>query len=248
MQIFADFAGYSLIAIGLAALLGYSLPDNFNFPYVSRSIAEFWKRWHISLSTWLRDYLYIPLGGNRRGPVRTYVNLMVVMLLGGLWHGAALSFVVWGAYHGAGLAVERWIADLRGRRGKIEPGGQTADEASTWPGLLADLCRAFLVFCFVSLGWLLFKLQDFRHAVLFLKSLRMNLHIRPDPMMILPIALYSLPVVVYHLVNFPGLRDRFASVGAPAIRSLGLATAYAAMLAMIFVNYGSTNAFIYFQF
>jgi alginate O-acetyltransferase complex protein AlgI len=109
IQIFADFAGYSLIAIGFAAALGYKIPDNFDFPYISRSLSEFWRRWHISLSTWLRDYLYFPLGGNRKGKIRTYVNLMTVMTLGGLWHGAAWSYAVWGIYHGFGLAVERFF-------------------------------------------------------------------------------------------------------------------------------------------
>jgi len=254
IQIFSDFAGYSLIAIGVAAVLGYNLPDNFNFPYVSRSISEFWRRWHISLSTWLRDYLYFPLGGNRRGALRTYLNLMVVMILGGLWHGAALSFAVWGAYHGVGLAAERWISDLRGRRGDV-------NDATTWPGLIADLGRAFLVFGFVSLGWLLFKLQHFSHVLAFLSSLRTNIHLRPDPMMILPVIIYTFPVVIYHAMHFPGLRELFARSAAkpvadhpaPVANAVRLPAMvaqfiYAAMLALIVVNYGSTNAFIYFQF
>lgn len=106
-QIFADFAGYSLIAIGLAAMFGYRFPVNFNFPYLSTSITEFWRRWHMSLSAWLRDYLYIPLGGNRKGPGRTYVNLFLVMFLGGLWHGAEWKFALWGSLHGLLLALER---------------------------------------------------------------------------------------------------------------------------------------------
>ena len=109
-QIFADFAGYSLIAIGLGALFGYVLPTNFNFPYISQSITEFWRRWHISLSSWLREYLYIPLGGNRKGSGRTYINLMIVMLLGGLWHGAAWSYMIWGGAHGILLAFERLLS------------------------------------------------------------------------------------------------------------------------------------------
>ncbi|MEW6319614.1 MAG: MBOAT family O-acyltransferase [Acidobacteriota bacterium] len=109
VQIYCDFAGYSDIARGTAYLLGFRLPLNFNYPYIARSFSEFWRRWHISLSTWLRDYLYIPLGGNRAGAARTYANLVVVMLLGGLWHGAAWTFAVWGAIHGAALAVERLL-------------------------------------------------------------------------------------------------------------------------------------------
>jgi alginate O-acetyltransferase complex protein AlgI len=107
LQIYFDFSGYSDMAIGLALMLGFVLMQNFDAPYKSRSITEFWRRWHISLSTWLRDYLYIPLGGNRKGERRTYINLITVMLLGGLWHGASWNFVIWGAIHGSALALER---------------------------------------------------------------------------------------------------------------------------------------------
>ena len=106
-QIYFDFSGYSDMAIGLGLMMGFRFPENFRTPYLSRSITEFWRRWHISLSTWLRDYLYIPLGGNRLGPVRTIVNLMLVMVLGGLWHGAAWTFILWGAWQGLFLALER---------------------------------------------------------------------------------------------------------------------------------------------
>lgn len=116
-QIFADFCGYSMIAIGLAKLFGYELPINFRFPYISRSFTEFWRRWHISLRTWLRSYLYIPLGGNRHGALRTYFNLFVVMFLGGLWHGAAWSYAVWGTAHGILLAFERMLG-LHASEGK----------------------------------------------------------------------------------------------------------------------------------
>lgn len=109
IQIFADFAGYSSIAIGIAGLFGYNLPRNFDFPYIASSFKEFWKRWHIALSTFLMEYLYIPLGGNRKGRVRTYVNLLVTMMLGGLWHGASWSFLTWGTYQGVLLAGERII-------------------------------------------------------------------------------------------------------------------------------------------
>ena len=110
-QIFADFAGYSLIAIGLAKLFGYNFNINFNFPYISQSFKEFWKRWHISLSTFLMEYLYFPLGGNKKGKIRMYFNLLIVMLLGGLWHGAAWSYLFWGAFHGIALVIERVFND-----------------------------------------------------------------------------------------------------------------------------------------
>jgi alginate O-acetyltransferase complex protein AlgI len=112
-QIYFDFAGYSDMAIGLGRMFGFEFPRNFNAPYRAASITEFWRRWHISLSTFLRDYLYFPLGGNRKGVRRTYVNLMIVMLLGGLWHGAAWTFVAWGALHGLLLALERWRGEGR---------------------------------------------------------------------------------------------------------------------------------------
>ncbi len=115
-QIFFDFAGYSTCAIGVAMCLGFSLPQNFKYPYAAIGFSDFWKRWHITLSTWLRDYLYIPLGGNRKGTGRTYVNLMLTMLLGGLWHGASWTFVVWGGLHGLYLCVEKLIVQIRTRR------------------------------------------------------------------------------------------------------------------------------------
>ena len=109
-QIFCDFAGYSTTAIGAAMCLGFAMPDNFRFPYAAVGFSDFWRRWHITLSAWLRDYLYIPLGGNRHGAARTYFALMATMLLGGLWHGASWTFVVWGGLHGLYLAVERVLA------------------------------------------------------------------------------------------------------------------------------------------
>ncbi len=138
VQLYCDFSAYTDMAIALALLLGFSLPDNFDAPYLSRSLQEFWRRWHISLSTWLRDYLYIPLGGSRRGTWRTYGNLLLTMLLGGLWHGAGWMFLLWGALHGLGQAVERAV-------GRLLPSGKFR------PGLLPT-------FLFVALAWVPFRL------------------------------------------------------------------------------------------
>src|SRR5579859_2444898 len=113
LQIYCDFSGYSDMAIGIALLLGFRFKENFDSPYQSRNITEFWRRWHISLSTWLKDYLYISLGGSRKGKVRTYANLMLTMLLGGLWHGASLKFVLWGGLHGAALAVHKYVGEMK---------------------------------------------------------------------------------------------------------------------------------------
>lgn len=155
-QIYCDFSAYSDMAIGLAALLGYHFPENFNQPYRSTSLQDFWRRWHISLSSWLRDYLYISLGGNRGGAWGTMRNLAITMLLGGLWHGAAMKFVAWGALHGAGLAAERaarpWLARLPAWRG--------------W-NYLAGLA----VFHFVCLAWLFFRADDFQTALLYLQGM-----------------------------------------------------------------------------
>lgn len=146
-QIYFDFSGYSDMAIGLGLMLGFRFPINFNSPYRARSITDFWQRWHISLSTWLRDYLYIPLGGNRRGDLRTYANLLTVMLLGGLWHGASWNFVIWGGLHGVLLAAERAV-----------PG------RSLWwrlPGVVQVACT----FTLVSLAWVLFRAPDLPGAM-----------------------------------------------------------------------------------
>ncbi len=139
LQIYFDFSGYSDMAVGLGLMLGFRFPQNFNSPYKSASITEFWQRWHISLSAWLRDYLYIPLGGNQKGPLRTYMNLFLTMLLGGLWHGANWTFMLWGAYHGVLLAMER----MNGRRGVV------------WRG--PRVLQIGVTFLLVMFGWLLFR-------------------------------------------------------------------------------------------
>jgi len=140
IQIYFDFSGYTDMAIGLAQLLGFHFPENFRRPYLSRSITEFWRRWHISLSSWLRDYLYIPLGGNRGGGLRTYRNLMLTMLLGGLWHGASWNFVIWGGLHGGLLAAER-AAGVGRERARLSFGP----------------LRVALTFALVTISWVFFR-------------------------------------------------------------------------------------------
>jgi alginate O-acetyltransferase complex protein AlgI len=156
VQIYCDFSAYSDIAIALAALLGFRFPPNFNQPYRAERLREFWRRWHISLSTWLRDYLYKPLGGNRHGPRKAYRNLLITMLLGGIWHGAGWKFLAWGALHGGGLAVERLLEPLLGRRAKSP---------------LARILAIFIVFHFVCLAWIFFRAEDFEMARLYLGGL-----------------------------------------------------------------------------
>ncbi|HTI68486.1 MAG TPA: MBOAT family O-acyltransferase [Candidatus Limnocylindria bacterium] len=234
-QIFSDFAGYSLIAQGLAKLFGYELPINFNFPYLSQSITEFWRRWHISLSSWLREYLYIPLGGNRFGIGRTYLNLFLVMFLGGLWHGAEWRFAAWGTAHGLLLAAER-LFQGQGRRGTGKPG---------WT--MARILRAVLVFNVISVLWLLFKLPHFSSILTFFKAFAGPggaVHTRD----IFAIALFSLPPIAWHF--WAAMRERI-EVGkqSPGSRLPQLELAvYGVMLALIVLNPGTAGEFIYFQF
>ena len=161
VQIFADFAGYTNIAIGVALLLGFKFPQNFNSPYAAVSIQDFWRRWHMTLSRWLRDYLYIPLGGNRKGKARTYLNLMLTMLLGGLWHGASWTFVVWGGIHGTGLVVEHWRRDRRTARGLPEP---VPTPARIW-------VQRLVTFNVVCLAWVFFRASSFSDAGAVLRRL-----------------------------------------------------------------------------
>ncbi|NVO08720.1 MAG: MBOAT family protein [Bacteroidales bacterium] len=151
IQIYCDFSGYTDIAIGVALLLGFRLPINFNSPYKAINITDFWRRWHISLSSWLRDYLYIPLGGNKKGKVRTYINLMITMFLGGLWHGANIRFVIWGGIHGVSLAIHKlWVS--------IFP--EPKIKSVTWKRFLSGL----ITFQIVCLAWIFFRSADIDNA------------------------------------------------------------------------------------
>lgn len=163
VQIFCDFSGYTDLALGIALLLGFSLPQNFNSPYLACSLQDFWRRWHISLSTWLRDYLYIPLGGSRRG--NRYVNLAVTMLLGGLWHGAHLRFIVWGALHGLGLMC---VHGLQQWKMRFFPASQEKSAKGSW---LGAFCGWFLTFHFVTLAWIFFRAEDMDKALEILRRL-----------------------------------------------------------------------------
>ena len=154
LQIYCDFSGYSDIAIGLAALLGFSLPVNFLTPYRASSVTDFWRRWHISLSTWLRDYLYIPLGGNRKGKTRQYLNLMITMLLGGLWHGASWNFVVWGGIHGLALVLDKMLLRLKIMQTKV-----------------MKVIGVIVTFHFVCFGWIFFRSPDFFSAGMMLNRI-----------------------------------------------------------------------------
>lgn len=223
-QIYADFFGYSAIALGLGLLFGYRLPVNFNLPYISASFSEFWTRWHISLSTWLRTYLYIPLGGNRRGAIRTYLNLIIVMGLGGLWHGAGLGYLLWGLLHGVFLAVERPLLPA------------LAAVKSTW----FRVARIGVVFVCVSFLWIFFRLPEFDHAWAYLSGMFVP-STNPNPTKLFHnlALIYSLPVILQHLGigRLVETRLRFAE---PFL--------YGLLAALAYLEAGPESAFIYFQF
>ncbi len=166
IQIYADFSGYTDIAIGVALLLGFRFPVNFDNPYRSLSIQDFWGRWHITLSNWLRDYLYIPIGGNRLGAIRTYRNLVLTMVLGGLWHGAAWTFVFWGFLHGLALVIERLLGV-----GNRSATGNTSAAGNSFGAPVAVVVRWLVTFHIVCAGWVLFRAETFEQATDFLGGL-----------------------------------------------------------------------------
>lgn len=232
MQIFADFAGYSLIAIGLAALFGYKFPINFDFPYLSTSVTEFWRRWHMSLSAWLRDYLYIPLGGNRKGEERTYINLFLVMFLGGLWHGAEWKFALWGTLHGLLLGIERFWNRNRKNSANHRHSGIRA------------LAGWFYTFHAVTLLWLTFLMQDMNQIAYFFRELIIPGRV-VGPVVFSSI-LFGSCVVIYHVFGWwrEHRKDSFASFRG----SWAEATLYGVMLFLLLTNAGPPQGFIYFQF
>jgi alginate O-acetyltransferase complex protein AlgI len=236
LQIYCDFSGYSDMALGAAHLLGYKLAQNFNMPYLAANIAEFWRRWHISLSSWLRDYLFIPLGGSRGERWQTFRNLLITMTLGGLWHGASWTFVLWGLLHGFLLVGHRLFRDFCQVRPRLDRVLQTL------PG--AAVCVGFTCLC-VCLGWVLFRATTFGIAAEVFKRLAV-----PHTGSGLPLALDGLWVIVVvvalaHVLAQRGLWKRLLErLPAPA---LGCGYA-AALTAILVLAPESSNVFIYFQF
>jgi len=231
VQIYCDFSGYTDIAIGSAALLGVRFPTNFDAPYKAHNLVDFWRRWHISLSTWLRDYLYISLGGNRGGRARTYRNLMLTMLLGGLWHGANWTFVAWGGLHGAGLALTRFV---RGDRNPTEAASP-----------FARVLGVVLTFHFVTAAWILFRSDSFASARLFfgelatLTTYHPNLDARLVAVLALGLASHYVPERWY-----TGARSRFTTLPAP-LQGVAL---FAAALGVRAMASAEAVPFVYFQF
>jgi D-alanyl-lipoteichoic acid acyltransferase DltB (MBOAT superfamily) len=235
VQIFCDFSGYSDMAIGLARLLGYEFPKNFDQPYCAQTLSEFWKRWHISLSRWLRDYLYIPLGGSRHGKIVTYKNLFLTMFLGGLWHGGAWTFIIWGTWHGFGLIVEKYFQGL----------GLFSKTSTN----LKKIMSTFLVFHFVTLGWILFRAKDFQKIEeIFLKGFFSG---HPSsltqPYLILFI---GIGIGLHFLPNWQGLSEKVLVNKAPVrIPIYAVACIFGVLLALMsFLRGDGVAPFIYFRF
>lgn len=236
LQIYFDFSGYSDMAIGLARMFGFKFKENFDFPYVSKSITEFWRRWHISLSSWFRDYLYISLGGNRKGNV--YFNLLVVFLVTGLWHGAAWNFVIWGLWHGFFIIVERLV------------------KRSNWKFKLPKAISWLYTIIIVVIGWVLFRAPDFTYALNYLKimfgvaqpyDVGFTVWYYLDPMVITMLVIAciaSLPISKY-------MRENIGTYEEHSGLSLLIQNGYVAILliiCMMFLATSTYNPFIYFRF
>ena len=239
LQIYFDFSGYSDMAIGLGRMLGFRFKENFAHPYVSRSITEFWKRWHISLSSWLQEYLYIPLGGNRRGQARTYLNLLLTMLIGGLWHGANWTFVAWGGLHGLALCLHKLYARWRRKHGLER-------RRPLWTGLSVLLTFSFVSFCFIffraeSIGAALgivagiFTLRPGLHFVSFWAVTALVLT-----------GLCSLAAIVRSRKNGTAVEGFYPLVDLGSFRGLTLFFLFVGLT--LALGYTGQSPFIYFQF
>lgn len=233
-QIFSDFAGYSTTAIGVALTLGFSLPNNFNYPYAAIGFSDFWRRWHISLSTWLRDYLYIPLGGNRKGPVRTYINLMLTMLIGGLWHGASWTFVIWGGLHGLYLAIERRCQKAFGHLAWLKAG-------------LMPLLFGLLTYLLVNITWVFFRAQSFPQAFGLVQSM-VGMNPQGKPVLATIHMIEAALVTLLMLLAHWRMRNTTLESVVAKLSWWAVGFIWACMLFLIIITQGSGDAFIYFQF
>lgn len=254
-QIFFDFAGYSTCAIGVASCMGFVLPENFKYPYAAIGFSDFWRRWHITLSAWLRDYLYIPLGGNRKGYFRTYVNLMITMLLGGLWHGANWTFVVWGALHGFYLWIEKLIQDIssKNKTAIVAMTGQPVVQNSfiqtltlqkiAPPGVL----KALLTFFLVNVTWVFFRSPDFTSAWRLLKSMFTRV---PNGTVLLSwVNITSIIVIIVTmLICHWKMRNTSILQAVNKMPAWLLGIVWGLLIILLMLSQESSGSFIYFQF
>ena len=239
IQIYCDFSGYSDMAIGCAKCLGYDLMKNFNIPYFSKNISEFWNRWHISLSSWLKEYLYIPLGGNRKGPRRTYINLFLTMLLGGLWHGAAWTFVAWGGIHGVALCIHKlWMRIT----------GHTKHHRGT---AIGNIVSGMMTYAVVLVGWIFFRAPDFAIAGKVLNAL---IHSQPGILYISPwviagiviVLSFSIGALIHSKKKGTALEGFYPCLNLNTV--FGLTVFFVILGIALGLAYTYSNPFIYFQF
>jgi len=238
-QIYCDFAGYSHIANGLSRCMGFEAVLNFNLPYFSTNPKEFWHRWHISLSTWLRDYLYIPLGGNRKGALPTYRNLLLTMFLGGLWHGAAWTFILWGVYHGILLIIHRMLRPLFARISFVQ--NSTAGKIWFW-------LKIIFFFHLVCLGWLIFKAGSLMQVQQMLKAVICNFRFAwPDTLQItaLKLLFFIGPLLIIQLIQYRKSDLLFILKVPPLSRAIFY---YVCFYLLVLFGVNGGKEFIYFQF
>ncbi|MDR1780425.1 MAG: MBOAT family protein [Tannerella sp.] len=240
LQIYCDFSGYSDMAIGIALLLGIRFRINFDSPYKSATITEFWRRWHISLSSWLKDYLYISLGGNRKGKVRTYVNLMITMLLGGLWHGAALRFIAWGAFHGVALAVHKWLMSRFGSFKKI---GAEMTPFRRVAGIV-------LTFNLVCLGWIFFRAESMQSGFGMLRQIFTSFHPEILSQFVEGYPVVTSLLIIGYIVHFLPAAFKTSLRGVVARSPLLMQALYLAIAIFIVTQFKNAGIvpFIYFRF
>lgn len=240
MQIYCDFSGYSDMAIGIALLLGYRFNMNFDSPYQSATITEFWRRWHISLSSWLKDYLYISLGGNRKGKIRTYVNLLITMLLGGLWHGASVSFILWGALHGVALAVHKFVM------GRFSSFKAVGSEMKPWRRVVGVLITFHLV-CF---GWILFRADSMQTVGEMLSQIGRHFHPEVFTQFVAGYRGVCMLMMAGYLLHFMPKRSEYALREVVTRSPLVVQAAILAAAIFVVVQFKSAGVqpFIYFQF
>jgi alginate O-acetyltransferase complex protein AlgI len=236
LQIYFDFSGYSCMAIGLGKMFGFEFSENFNYPYISTSIKEFWRRWHISLSTWFRDYLYIPLGGSKGSGFKTYRNLFIVFSLCGLWHGASWNFLIWGLFHGFFLSIERIGVEK-------------------WLNNLPKFFRHFYVLFFVSISWVFFRAETLSGSLEYLKSLFiyrtsdiyiLREFLQPDVVIAFSMGiLFSTPLSPKFLNFSKSMHSRLLFL-IKITYMLALFTLF--LFSVMYLSSGSFNPFIYFRF
>ena len=239
LQIYFDFSGYSDMAIGLASMFGFKFPENFNYPYASKSVTEFWKRWHITLSNWFRDYVYIPLGGNRVARFRTYINLWVVFLLVGLWHGAGWNFIFWGIYQGFFLVLER-----------IELEKKTFDRI-----FLPRIFSHLYLILVTMIGWVFFRSKDFSYAISFIRQLSQVFESKAYQNAYHPLAYFArrdvlLALIIGSILSFPIIKtpsEKLIKNSFTQIIAL-LFLFFIFLLSLVAVSVQTYNPFIYFRF